>query len=139
MKEASKLMLTVKQEKTRAQWRLTVISMALICSIATLTITFFNARLGLIAAIFLAIVLIKLAIIWICAYRRPGTKLLSYMLFANSLNLIILVCLSSATRGISCAFAWPIMIALTWFYIASWRLRGVNKAIQQSNFLCRAS
>lgn len=135
MNKISKLLITDKQEKIRTQWRLTILSMALIYSILVATAMFFDIRVGVVAIVFLIPILILFAIIWFCAYRKPGTKLLSYMLFVKSFKLLLLIIMSFASRGKWSALIWPLTISLVWLYIASWRLRAVNKAIQDSNFL----
>jgi len=135
MNKISKLLITDKQEKIRTQWRLAVLSIALIYLILASIAMFFDIRIGVVAMLFLIPILIIFAFVWFCAYRKPGIKLLSYMLFVQSFNLLLLLIMSFASRGKWSVVVWPLTISLVWIYIASWRLRAVNKAIQESNLL----
>ncbi|MGC2595243.1 MAG: hypothetical protein WA347_03075 [Rhabdochlamydiaceae bacterium] len=135
MHKISKLLISDEQEKIRTQWRVAVVSISLIFSILALIIMLFNAHIVLIAAILLNAILIQFACIWFCAYRKPGTKLLSYMLFIQPINLLLLIVISLESYGTWIVLIWMFTIPLAWFYVASWKLRAVNKAIRESNFL----
>ena len=139
MNKTSKLLLTDKQEKIRTQWRVTVLSISLIYSSLALILMLIEVRLGFVAAMYLTLILTNFAFVWYCAYRKPGTKLLSFMMVLQPINLLGLimssVIISLGKCGMLSAFFWMITISSVWFYIASWRLRGVNKAIRDSNFL----
>ena len=139
MNKTSKLLITENQEKVRTQWRVMVLGVSLVYSILALIAMWVNFCIGLYAAVYLVIILTHFAFVWCCAYKKPGTKLLSYTLFIQPVNLLGLILISVIFSLAKCAklsaFFWMITISSVWFYIASWRLRGVNKAIRDSNFL----
>ncbi len=139
MNEISKLLITDKQEKIRIQWRVTVASISLLYLILALILMLIEVRYGFVAFLLLAIILMKLSFAWFCAYRKPGTKFISYMLLIQPVKLMFLILcsifLTNQKYGMWSVLVWTITISLVWLYIASWRLRGVNKAIRDSNFI----
>jgi hypothetical protein len=67
-----------------------------------------------------------------CAYKKPGTKLLTYMLFAMPIFLLFNG-IQVATGHLSFLLSslHPLqLIPMIWLYILSWKLRKINKKLQ---------
>jgi hypothetical protein len=135
MKHITKLYLTSGQEKIRCQWRTTVISILSMYGALVLILAWhFDRLLSITAGIFFISILMQFSVTWLCAYKKPGTKLLSYILFVGPFSLLALFMHCLSASGLELLLGFVILIPFTWYYIASWRLRKVNKDIQCSNF-----
>lgn len=73
-----------------------------------------------------------LLVIWHCAYRKCGTKLLSFYLFGSSAKGLASMAknVTEADDGCLIAFAVLDIVFFVWWCLMSWKLRKVNKSIQ---------
>lgn len=78
-------------------------------------------------------VFIWIFVYYMCAYRKPGTRLLTFTLFMVPLSLAINAMLvTSKIIPLEKSGLYPLQLILAiWMYILTWKMRKINKKLQK--------
>ncbi|HSX14014.1 MAG TPA: hypothetical protein VLE96_06330 [Chlamydiales bacterium] len=129
--------MTDKDRMTRKLWLLS----AIIITIGNMIFTYSQQMLPELSSLHLFVMAIvffttfvMMYIYYYCAYKKPGTKLLTFSLVAIPISWIANVFIFFLTNvPLSQSGLHPLqLIPAIWLYVLSWKMRKINKKLQSA-------
>jgi hypothetical protein len=124
------------EEKTRKHWLVASFCFLFFYPVAStaLVAIIFSKTLTMLLAWTAVIGLLQLWLIWHCAYKKHGTKLLTFWLFTAPLAQLgsVVIAFKIDCSAITIGNSIVQIGVFLWWYLLSLKLRKFNKAIQET-------
>lgn len=138
-----------KDKKVRKLWLISFIVIVIANITYELSIVYTSPQvtggpIWIAAAIITAISALIIFLLYRCAYKKPGTKLLTFFLILTAFSFVLNLSLWFFEKLPSYYYKWtdasrgPLLTALIqqlaapWLFVLNWEMRTINKKIQQS-------